>query len=619
MPEQNIKYDRLIRISFFIILAVGLGLRFYQYLMGRTLWEDETHLALNYIKYGYIRLLQPMDFIQAAPLIFNYATKTFGLLFNYNELSLRAFPFIWSVLTLPLFYHIALQLTKRPAVALISFLLFSVNMVLIYFSTELKPYAVDVSVYLLMVYLTMSMHPYVVKHRTALLAVGGCVCILSSNVTFIVLICIGCYMLMKWVRNRSIPASDIIIIASWAVVFLTNYFLFIHNHPATHDQRVNYAFAFCPTNVFSPAFASFMSTTIRETFFTMLLMISSAYGFAWVLLLIVLVAVGYILFRKQWALLIFVVLPILLHLALSALKLYPFWYRLILYLVPCFIIIISLGTWLIAEFLMQKTHKAVGVAFVLLCCVFFTNKSIAGFPMWPKQITPALEFVNSNAGKHVYLIDPVNAYRYYYYRGKVKDSVYAELPWTMTPEEYYHLMEGEQNEYILFYGAPVDNGFQWGFGDVIKDLKAKHLFVKNLEARGFGVGVVKPLNPIDSNVLVVGYEDFEGKYTSPAEKIITLWGWEVVSNPVPIKAGAHAITIVSKGTPVKGEYPHLHVFVNDREVGAFYTTHSYGDATFRFSLDSNTSARIRLTMDNDLREVDEDRNAFISRMYIKNE
>jgi hypothetical protein len=615
MPDQNIKYARLIRVSFFIILAAGLVLRFYQYLMGRSLWEDETHLALNYIKYGYIRLLQPMDFIQAAPLLYNYATKTFGLLFNYSELSLRAVPFISSILTLPLFYYIVLQLTKKPLVALISFLLFSVNIALIYFSSELKPYAVDVSVYLLMVYLAISHQPFVMKHRTVLLAVGGCVCVLSSNVTFIVLFCIGSYMLLNWIRARRIPLSDLVIVGCWLLVFVTNYFLFIHNHPATHDQRVNYAYAFCPTDIFSPAFANFMRITIKETFFTLLLDISDAYGFGWVLLVIIIVAMGYIVYRKKSTIFIFAVLPILLHLGLSALKLYPFWYRLILYLVPCFIIIIALGTGLIAEFLMQKTHKIVGLAMILVCCMFFTKRSIAAFPMWPKEITPTLDFVNANAGRHVYVIDPINAYRYYYYRGRVKDSVYQELPWTMKPEEYYRLMEGERTDYILVYGTV----YQWGFSDVIKDLKEKHLFIKDQETRGFGVGLVKPLNPVDSGIIVVDYRNFEPQYTSLAEKLITLWGWEVTSNPVPIKPGPHSITLVTKGTPVKGVYPHLHVLVNDQEVGVFYTTAEFGNTSFHFVADSNTSARIRITMDNDLKEVDEDRNAFIARMYIKNE
>ena len=93
--------SRLVQIVFTAILLLGLGLRFYFYLMGRSLWDDETHLALNFMDHGFARLFKPLDYIQIAPILFILAEKAIASVFGYGELALRALPFICSVLSLP--------------------------------------------------------------------------------------------------------------------------------------------------------------------------------------------------------------------------------------------------------------------------------------------------------------------------------------------------------------------------------------------------------------------------------------------------------------------------------------------------------------------------------------
>src|SRR5689334_10058502 len=134
MFNSTIK-NKWIKLAFTVILLLGLGLRFYQYLMGRSLWDDETHLALNFMDHGLGRLMLPLDYIQAAPALFIIFVKTIVGIFGYSEVAFRAFPFICSITCLPLMYFLTRDLTGNKLTALLAFFIFSVNLSVIYFSS----------------------------------------------------------------------------------------------------------------------------------------------------------------------------------------------------------------------------------------------------------------------------------------------------------------------------------------------------------------------------------------------------------------------------------------------------------------------------------------------------
>jgi len=613
MEIKTSKYYNLFRILFIVILIAGLSLRFYQYLMGRSLWEDECHLALNFIRYGYKRLMLPLDAIQAAPVFWILSVKTFAKVFGYRAYALRATTFIASILTFPLFYYIILELTKSRVAALIGFFIFSVNLAVIYFSSELKPYGVDVSVYLLLAFLTLSQHKYIGKNRRLLLGIAGCLCILFSSVTFIILFCIACYMFLSWYKQKKINVGDILVLAAWAIIFTLNYFLFIYDHPSTADQRLLYSFAFCPVNIFSNEFIYFIKVRIEEIFFTMLLYISKACGFAYMLLFIFTVAIINLIVKKRYSLILFTCLPVLLHLALSALRLYPFWFRLILYLVPCFITIMAWGTFLIADFLFRKLHFVVGFTFLITCCLFFVEESISKFPLWPREIKPALNFVNKyGSGIHVYMLDPDHAYRYYSYLGYVKDSVYQDVPWTIKPGDFYGLTGKEESNYLLFYSTI----YQWGYGEVLLDLKRRNLVENSLEYNGYGVMEVKPFRDTMLNS-IYNYFDPAVITDNANETVAAIWGGYIASKPIFLNKGMYNINVTSRGTPAIGVFPHNNIFINGNKIGDFVSPNINHQSTFSFDQKQDTTIIIKIDMNNDTIANGEDRNTFIINIDIR--
>lgn len=617
---MNKKYNfkNLLNILFLIILCIGVYMRFHQYAMGRSLWEDETHLALNIMKYNYIGLLKPLDYIQAAPILFLFITKTFCLIFGYSEMALRAFPFISSIITLPLFYYIIKELTQSKVAALIGFLVFSVNIAVIYFSSELKPYGVDLSMYLLMVYLAVTKHEFVLKHRTIMLITAGSIALLSSLTSFIVLFCVACYMAMGWRTNKKIDKKDLVILSAWGGIFLLNYFLFIFNHPSAKAQKENYSFGFCPANIFSHDFVNFMMLRMDEIFYRLLLYIFDVYWFGLVLLLIFIVAIAHIIIRRRFGLFLFTILPVLIHLFLSAFKIYPFWYRLILYLVPCFITLMALGTYLIADFISKKSHRDFGAFFTLACCYLFVEPSIRQYPLWYREIKPALDYINKNyPHTKMFITTPINPYRYYYQRGEAKDSLFIPIAWNISPFDYYSSVENEHSDYLLFHATSPDVD---GYKAVMDDLNNKDLIVKEFEYKTYTVSEIRPNSKMDTNFIKIKYNNFYPKHEFDLNtvNVEAIWDKDTIYSECTLPKGNYKISLVSCGTPFKDTFPHINVYMNEVKIGDYTCGKGFDINDFIYEQKQEGKVLLKILMDNDACDLKthEDRNAFIKCVYI---
>jgi hypothetical protein len=127
------------------IVLLGVVVRVRQYAANRSLWLDESFLALNVIGRNMHGLLtDPLDFNQTAPAGFLFVEKLATEVFDKSEYSLRAFPLVCGLASLPLYAWLARRVIG-PAAAVIAVALFAVAGPLIYYSSELKPYAGDVA------------------------------------------------------------------------------------------------------------------------------------------------------------------------------------------------------------------------------------------------------------------------------------------------------------------------------------------------------------------------------------------------------------------------------------------------------------------------------------------
>ena len=494
--------DKLYKIAFIIILTIGVFLRCYWYMIGRSLWEDEAHIALNFIHFNYLDLLKPLENFQTAPILFLWSVETFSNLFGNTELSLRAFPFIITIISLPVFYFLVKDLTKDKLCAIIAYLIFAVNCSFINFSSEIKSYTIDVSAYILITYVAIGTNEYVVMHRTKLLLLMGAIFIFYSSAAAVLLTCVSFYMLCNWgyTKNKetksfsiTLPIKDVYIYLCWIVLYLLYYFKFVYEHPYAEGMKNIWSWTFCPNDIFSSEFVDFINYRINDTIFSGMLFFERELFFNYLLLCIAIVALITIVKSKNYKVLIFTILPVCIHLILSMYKLYPFYFRFILYLMPPLIIFVSLGISQIVSFLATKFHVSVSIpilVFFTFCC---TAHSIKMFPTIDREIKPVLNFINDNyPTTPIIITTPWTLYNYYVSTGYVKNASGKQIDWNLKAADYYNnpIIKSQLSSYILLYSQ---DGVADGYLEVLNDLEKKGLVINKFEFKTYGAAEIKAL------------------------------------------------------------------------------------------------------------------------------
>ena len=137
-----------------LFLAVGVAARLIRYLLRFPLWGDEAMLAMNFLDRDYAGLMQPLNFHQVAPLLFLWIELTAVKLLGFNEWSLRLFPLLCSLASLFLFQRLARLLLRGPALVL-AVGIFAVTYSGLRYAAEMKPYAVDLMISTLLLLLTV--------------------------------------------------------------------------------------------------------------------------------------------------------------------------------------------------------------------------------------------------------------------------------------------------------------------------------------------------------------------------------------------------------------------------------------------------------------------------------
>lgn len=407
---QRYREFDLLRIVLSVIIAIGIACAIYQYFYNRSLWLDEASLALNILDRSFAELLKPLDHLQVAPIGFLMIEKLMVVLLGEHEFSLRLFPLLCFLTSIPLLYRAVKNLTKDIDRALMATAVFSVTLSLISYASEVKQYAVDVLCTVLFLSLASAQNPKITS-RILLLSFAGCVMIWFSNTSVILLFVLGMYFFWTEVLRQRRYAFLIPPIC-WVILFGVYYVFFIHNHP-TRESMLNYwNDDFMPFTIFSRSFYDFMVKSTINVF-------GHLFGFRqfW-LIAVLIVTTGVLLafFKKQYKLLYLCIAPVLVHLILSGFHLYPFTGRLILYLLP-FVIILYItacnnGFYVLKEYL-PKLPRILLLVSVVVICYPLTYK----FPVEKEEIKKSLTVIESQIqqGEHVYVynsaIKPLRFYQ----------------------------------------------------------------------------------------------------------------------------------------------------------------------------------------------------------------
>jgi hypothetical protein len=358
-----------------VAVALGLAFRAVQYAADRSLWFDESMLALNILHRSAGGLTRTLDFGQAAPLGFLELEKLATHALGDSELALRVLPFIFGLASVPLFAALALRLL-RPAPALLATLLFACAAGPVYYASEVKQYSGDVVVAIGLTLLGSLFLDDALSGRTRIAAsLAGVAAILLSHASVFVTCGIALALAVRALLGRDRRAFEAF--AATVPWLLTSVFVVVftstrtgeldsvigatsgaYGHGSSLESRLNWLRDVASGLVRSMGYPEGAGSPERYLH--------------WPLLALALVGAAGLLRRRPTSAAI-LLLPFPVTWVASALNKYPIFDRTVLFLVPATILLVAEGAAVLA--------RAVRPRFLRLCAAGILASAVLLVPL----------------------------------------------------------------------------------------------------------------------------------------------------------------------------------------------------------------------------------------------
>lgn len=406
-----------------LIILFGISVRLVQYFSNRSLWGDETYLALNIVNRSYLELLQPLDYSQAAPFGFLWVEKFAIQLFGNSEYSLRLFPLIAGIVSLIALYNLGKWGASAIAVP-IALVLFACLRHPLYYATEVKQYSSDVMVALLLCLLLIPLRDTISSsRRTLLIGLLGTLAICLSHPAIFTLggVAVANLVTTSAERRKAVFLNRLPAYLIWIASFGVVYFLTIAN--AMRSEALQGAWGpEYPRSIFDVVW---LLDSLGRFFYRPLGFQGKTDGIAIAAFVIGCIA----FFRKRRVAFLILISPIVATLTATYLHKYPFRGRLILFLTPFFILIIAEGiAFLLTQYQqhrqswVRKLWAIAGATFaclVLLPAVSQATDFLIS-PRTVQEIRPVIEYIKTHQqpADKIYLNDGVAVHQFRYYAAR---------------------------------------------------------------------------------------------------------------------------------------------------------------------------------------------------------
>lgn len=371
-----------------LLLGAGFILAFLQFYYNRSLWLDEAFLANNIIKKSWLELGGTLDYNTASPFLYSIILKSSGSIFCFKDFVLRL-PSLMAFLLGIFFIKKYLDADQiKISVQFIIFSLLILNPYFIRYSSELKQYMMDflaIGVYLLLV--QKSQDVFRKSKADAILLVAFC---FLSHAAILLTISFSILHFIRFLKNRAIIKLDIlfylIILGGFVIIYLTQ---FTNNN--NKDFQYQYwikAGAFLPIGGGIEAIYSFLVQKYKMVCFEMIPMLPklNLYGF----IIAIIGLIGFIVGKQLNKLLLFVI-PIIIHLTVSGIGVYPFEKRYVLYLVVLTITGVATGIQYLVQVKLNNWFKPViWVINTILIVLISVGFSKISYPIEVEELKPLL-------------------------------------------------------------------------------------------------------------------------------------------------------------------------------------------------------------------------------------
>jgi hypothetical protein len=317
---------------------------------------------------------------QLAPFGFLIAERAIMALLGTSRYVARFLPLCCGLIALCMFARLAQRLLSRPA-ALVALVLFAFSDDMIHYSSELKPYSMDLAVGLFFSLMTLELIDKPITWRkTEVIAVSVVAAPwLSFGSAFIIAGCGAILIVTRLLEGRLREAAVFVAIGiGWLASFAASYGASATLLSPYTTMYYFWYFAFLPVWPLPMDGARLASAAgiLLEIFVNPLNLVAPLWPRLGVAIPIVLLFLGGIsLLRRSWSAWGILVLPIGLAMIASAMHRYPLHGRLILELVPAFYLLIAEGT----EWLRGPANERTRLRYILVLILLLTYPCFTTF------------------------------------------------------------------------------------------------------------------------------------------------------------------------------------------------------------------------------------------------
>lgn len=429
-PSSSRK-PRIGRIVLATSLIAGVGLRLLQYLANRSLWLDEALLSSSILNRPFAGLLEPLDYTQTAPAGFLFAEKLATEALGTSEYALRLVPLLAGLLSLGLFHGVARRYVRRSAVPL-AVALFALSPFLIYYSSEVKQYSLDVLVSVVILRLAADLERRGCSRGRigALMAVGTVAVWFSQPAIFV----LGgvCLTLLGFAVQRGDRRTAGALVGAgplWLTSFAGSY---AASRAGLADPAYMQAFwreGFAPLPPRSLADWAWLPGRAVQFFRDPLGVMSDVHSQSSILhpaAALFACGLGCVwMYRRRQRRLLLLVSPIPLVLLASILKLYPLGGsfltggRLLMFLLPPAFLLVAAGAEGLRLRLRGTRLAPVSLALIAILLVPFAAYAAHGVPQTRQEVKPLLSYARENwrPGDLLYVYYELKATARYYAPG----------------------------------------------------------------------------------------------------------------------------------------------------------------------------------------------------------
>lgn len=462
-----------------LVVLLGVLLRLKGLLSNPSLWHDECALAWN-VKYkNYGDFFGILRFMQMAPPFFMILTKIITNTVGLSDFSLRILPFLAGVASIIAFYFLADKTLKNKAVALWAVFFFMINKRMINYSFEFKPYNFDVlfAIICLLFFVKLDLEKLDIKKAALYGVLLSLVPWFSFTSVFVIA---GGYIniFFQAIKNKNktilFPLSFPLFPLFLSGLIYLKIYLF-NNYTGTH--MVNYwQDSFLSAN--PVMFLVLLINNIRYFFHPMPYVLFALILFVW----------GINIFHKEKSEFLKIsVISLVLLVVVSILHIYPFNTRLILFLLPMFLLFMIKP---LDSALSAKKIKLFGVLLLMVFVFsprmieinqFIHTKNISRGE-YPREM---MEIMVKNIKKDDNIfINSASDVEFYYYSSfyDIKNNVIQERVTNDGREKYLAFLNGLKRGYYWFY-LPYDSSHSPVFQIISSWVKTKKIFFSTQKDR----------------------------------------------------------------------------------------------------------------------------------------